>query len=73
MTARTRLPDRRPSATFDFAVNGLRYTATVSYFADGRLGEISSLITRPTAPPTSMRATLQSHSRSRSSTALIQK
>jgi hypothetical protein len=40
MTARTRLPDRRPSATFDFAVNGLRYTATVSYFADGRLGEI---------------------------------
>jgi hypothetical protein len=40
MTARHRLPDRRPSETFDLEVGGLRYTATVSRFADGRIGEL---------------------------------
>ena len=40
MTSRQRLPNRRASLTFDFEVGGLRYTATVSRFADGRLGEV---------------------------------
>jgi hypothetical protein len=38
--ARERLPDRRAAETFEVEVNGLRYTATVSRFADGRVGEI---------------------------------
>jgi UDP-N-acetylmuramyl pentapeptide synthase len=37
---RARLPNRRASLTFDFEVAGLSYTATVSRFPDGRLGEI---------------------------------
>jgi hypothetical protein len=37
---RTRLPNRRPSVTFDFEIGGLRYTATISHYADGRLGEV---------------------------------
>jgi hypothetical protein len=40
MPSRQRLSNRRPSTTFDFEAGGLRYTATVSRFADGRLGEI---------------------------------
>jgi hypothetical protein len=40
MTARARLPDRRPAETFEFDVAGLRYTATVGRFPDGRIGEI---------------------------------
>jgi hypothetical protein len=41
MTAeRKRLPDRRASETFDFQSQGLRFTATVSRFDDGSLGEI---------------------------------
>ena len=38
--ARERLPNRRQAITFEFEVNGLRYTATVAHFADGRLAEI---------------------------------
>src|SRR5262245_15458204 len=37
---RQRLPDRRASETFAVACGGLTYTATVSRYADGRLGEI---------------------------------
>jgi len=37
---RQRLPERRGSISFDLEVSGLRYTATVSRFADGRIGEI---------------------------------
>ena len=40
MTTRDRLPDRRSSESFSFEVSGLRYTATVSWFADGRIGEL---------------------------------
>ena len=40
MTAREQLPNRRPSKSFTFEVAGLKYTATVSYFADGRIGEL---------------------------------
>ena len=40
MLPRERLPNRRASATFDFEVAGLHYTATFARFADGRLGEI---------------------------------
>ena len=40
MTARQRLPNRRASETFELEVGGLRYTATVSRFADGSIGEL---------------------------------
>ena len=40
MSTRQRLPDRRTSETFSFELNGLRFTATVSRFADGRIGEL---------------------------------
>jgi hypothetical protein len=38
--ARQRLPNRRHSETFELIVGGLRYTATLSRFSDGRLGEL---------------------------------
>jgi hypothetical protein len=37
---RQRLPNRRACVSFSFVCNDLDYTATVSYFADGRLAEI---------------------------------
>jgi hypothetical protein len=37
---RKRLPDRRQSKTFDIETDGLKYRATVSKFADGRIAEI---------------------------------
>ncbi len=37
---RERLADRRASETFDLEVGGLAFTATVSWFEDGRLGEV---------------------------------
>ena len=37
---RERLPNRRAAETFEVEVNGLRYTATVGRFADGRVGEL---------------------------------
>ena len=40
MTARNRLPNRRPAEHFDFTCNGLRYTASIGRFPDGRLSEI---------------------------------
>jgi len=41
MTARReRLPNRRANTVFDFEVGGLRYTATLSRFSDGRIAEI---------------------------------
>jgi hypothetical protein len=40
LSIRHRLPNRRPSENFSFECNGLPYTATVSFFNDGRLAEI---------------------------------
>jgi hypothetical protein len=40
VTHRERLPNRRASTTFDFEVASLHYTATVSRFSDGRIGEL---------------------------------
>ena len=40
MSARDRLPDRRPCESFSFECNNLHYTATISRYADGRLAEI---------------------------------
>jgi ribonucleoside-diphosphate reductase alpha chain len=40
MTARARLPDRRAAETLDIETGGLRYTATVGFYPDGRLGEV---------------------------------
>jgi hypothetical protein len=37
---RQRLPNRRASESFTFELNGLRFTATVSRFPDGRIGEL---------------------------------
>jgi hypothetical protein len=40
MSARRRLPDRRGSTRFSFTHDNKLYSATVSTFADGQLGEI---------------------------------
>jgi hypothetical protein len=40
MSERQRLPNRRPSETFTLECAGLKYTATISRFNDGRVGEI---------------------------------
>ena len=40
MTGRRRLENRRLAETFELEVGGLRYTATVGRFPDGRVGEI---------------------------------
>jgi ribonucleoside-diphosphate reductase alpha chain len=37
---RKRLPNRRASEVFELEVDGLGYTASVSRFADGRIGEV---------------------------------
>jgi hypothetical protein len=37
---RRKLSNRRPSVTFNFSCNDLAYSATISYYADGRLAEI---------------------------------
>ena len=37
---RQRLPDRRNSTVFCFECNSLHYTASASWFDDGRLGEV---------------------------------
>jgi hypothetical protein len=37
---RERLPNRRLGKTFELEVAGLRYTATIGRFPDGRIGEI---------------------------------
>jgi hypothetical protein len=39
-TVRQRLNNRRPSESFNVECGGLSYIATISRFADGRLGEI---------------------------------
>jgi ribonucleoside-diphosphate reductase alpha chain len=40
MTARFRLPKRRRCESFTFTLGGLRFTATVSRFDDGRIAEV---------------------------------
>jgi len=40
MSTRARLPNRRFSETFGIEAQGLKFTATISYFNDGRLAEI---------------------------------
>jgi len=40
MSIREHLPNRRLAETFEFEVDGLRYTATIGRFADGRVAEI---------------------------------
>ena len=39
-TTRRRLPDRRPSITFDVEAFNLRFTVTASHFDDGNVGEL---------------------------------
>jgi hypothetical protein len=40
VTGRKRLPNRRPSVTFNFASAGLAYVCSYSLHADGSLGEL---------------------------------
>jgi hypothetical protein len=40
VTPRERLPNRRASIVFEIELHGLHYTASASYFADGRPAEI---------------------------------
>jgi hypothetical protein len=40
MNVRERLPHRRANESFTFELANLRFTATVSRFADGRVGEL---------------------------------
>jgi hypothetical protein len=40
MTKRRQLPNRRASTSFEVEIAGLRYTATVSRFPDGGIGEV---------------------------------
>jgi hypothetical protein len=40
MSARQRLPNRRASVTFPFECDRMAFTATVSFFADGRPAEL---------------------------------
>ena len=40
MTERRRLPNRRPCESLTFEVGGLRFSASVGRFADGRIGEL---------------------------------
>src|SRR5262245_11697592 len=40
VNTRERLPNRRLAESFDFEAAGLRYTATVGRFPDGRVGEV---------------------------------
>jgi hypothetical protein len=40
MTSRNRLPNRRGHMLLDFESGGLRYTAGLGFFEDGRLAEI---------------------------------
>jgi hypothetical protein len=40
MIERHRLPNRRPSETFALECAGLKYTATISRFNDGHIGEL---------------------------------
>jgi hypothetical protein len=40
MSERQRLPNRRGSQSFSFELDGLHFTATVSRFPDGRIGEL---------------------------------
>lgn len=40
MTARRRLPNRRLCESFSFELNGLRFTASIGRFDDGRIAEV---------------------------------
>ena len=40
MSGRLVLPNRRESEVFELEAGGLRFTASVSRFADGRIGEL---------------------------------
>jgi hypothetical protein len=61
---RQRLLNRRASTSFDLEVAGLRYTATISHFFDGRIGELFLSNHKSTRPPTLTRAMRQSFSAS---------
>jgi hypothetical protein len=40
MTLRRRLPDRRRCESFTFTLDGLRFTASIGRYDDGRIGEL---------------------------------
>jgi hypothetical protein len=50
MTARSRLPNRRLAETFSIEVAGLRYTATIGRYPDGRKALCRDSHGRPSGP-----------------------
>jgi hypothetical protein len=40
MSERQRLPNRRQAETFELEAGGLRYTCTIAWYLDGRIGEL---------------------------------
>lgn len=40
MSAREMLPNRRRCETTEFVLNGVKYTGSVGYYEDGRIGEL---------------------------------
>ena len=70
---RERLPNRRIGETFELEVAGLRYTATIGRFPDGRIGEIFLNNHKSNSAATRMRATAPSCAASRFNMALILK
>ena len=49
VSTRRRLQNRRASLTFNIDCSGLKYTATISRFADGRIAEIFLSNTKPSS------------------------
>jgi hypothetical protein len=49
MSTRERLPQRRASETFSLECADLKYTATISRFEDGRIGELFLSNTKPSS------------------------
>jgi hypothetical protein len=48
--ARSRLPSRRRSETCEFTHEGLRFTASIGLYEDGRLGELFLSSNKPGSP-----------------------
>src|SRR5262249_25267432 len=65
MSDRQLLNNRRSNTTFDFEIKGLKYTATVGYYPNGHIGELSPIQQHQTLT----RATWRLHFRLPSSTA----
>lgn len=50
MTGRRRLPNRRPSESFEFTHAGLKFVATAGFYWDGRMAELFLSSDKPGSP-----------------------